>query len=379
MGAAVKEEVKVGSIVWVRRRNGIWWPGRVMAPADFTPLPDRHFFGTPVPPQIKLLGQNNATLDNYNLETTKRVKAFRCGEFDDCIRKIESSRDFGLTKDLKCTRRKNAILHALDLERQLVQKKLKRPGSELQQETCSRVKRSKYAYFSSESGDCLKKSVQSRSLKDSKKSSEFSAVDKTASSGRSEKLKPERKLNIQEVCMGDVGPDDRSCVFYCKGDAAIPLFDVNIKVEATHQGVNVPLVSMMSRLNGKAIIGHPVNIEVLEGAAETEIRNGEKSSKKKLSGTCPLVWKTSKRTPVIYSSPLPSSRRKGASSRTEESFPLKSCKRQTSSSNWSRNAFSGDNLRPTVQKAMKGEALLKSVGCVPVKHIFSELLAAVAC
>ncbi|CAH9086055.1 unnamed protein product [Cuscuta epithymum] len=371
MGAAVEEEeVKVGSIVWVRRRNGIWWPGRVMAPADFTP----------VPPQIKLLGQNSATLDNYNLESTKRVKAFRCGEFDDCIRKIESSRDFGLTKDLKCTRRKNAILHALDLERQLVQQKLKRAGSEMQQETCQRVKRSKCAYFSSESGGFLKQSVQSCSLKDSKNSSESFVGDKTASSVRSEKLKPKRKLNIQEVCMGDMGPDDdRSCVFYSKGDAAIPLFDVNIKVEASHQGVDVPLVSMMSRLNGKAIIGHPVNIEVLEGTAEAEVRNGEKLSQKNLSTTCPLVWKTSKRTPVIYSTPLPSSGRKGASSGTEEPFPLKSCQGQTSSSNWSRNSFSGDNLRPTVQKAMKGEALLKSVSCVPVKHIFSKLLAAVAC
>lgn len=29
--------------------------------------------------------------DWYNLEKSKRVKAFRCGEFDDCIERAESS------------------------------------------------------------------------------------------------------------------------------------------------------------------------------------------------------------------------------------------------------------------------------------------------
>jgi hypothetical protein len=45
---------------------------------------------------------------------------------------------------------------------------------------------------------------------------------------------------------------------------AAPLFDVDIDVQASYQGEHVPLVSLMSRLNGKAIVGHPITVETLE-------------------------------------------------------------------------------------------------------------------
>lgn len=65
----------------------------------------------------------------YNLESSRRIKAFRCGEFDDCITKAESTKALASTKNLKYARRDDAILHALELERQVVQMKLKRPGT----------------------------------------------------------------------------------------------------------------------------------------------------------------------------------------------------------------------------------------------------------
>lgn len=42
------------------------------------------------------------------------------------------------------------------------------------------------------------------------------------------------------------------------------LFDVPVDVQTTYQGEHVPLLSLMSRLNGKAIVGHPVTIETVE-------------------------------------------------------------------------------------------------------------------
>jgi len=42
------------------------------------------------------------------------------------------------------------------------------------------------------------------------------------------------------------------------------LFDVPVDVQTTYQGEHVPLVSLMSRLNGKAIVGHPVTVETVE-------------------------------------------------------------------------------------------------------------------
>lgn len=60
--------------------------------------------------------------DWYNLEKSKRVKAFRCGEFDDCIERAESSQGMPIKKREKYARREDAILHALELERQLLKK-----------------------------------------------------------------------------------------------------------------------------------------------------------------------------------------------------------------------------------------------------------------
>lgn len=61
--------------------------------------------------------------DWYNLEKSKRVKAFRCGEFDDCIERAEAAQDMPPKKREKYARREDAIMHALELERQLVEKK----------------------------------------------------------------------------------------------------------------------------------------------------------------------------------------------------------------------------------------------------------------
>ncbi|KAL0415144.1 UNVERIFIED_CONTAM: hypothetical protein Slati_3346300 [Sesamum latifolium] len=93
----------VGGLVWVRRRNGSWWPGRILGPEELPegclPTPRS---GTPV----KLLGREDASV----------VKAFRCGEYDDCIEKAKASASHLSKKAVKYARREDAILHALELE-----------------------------------------------------------------------------------------------------------------------------------------------------------------------------------------------------------------------------------------------------------------------
>lgn len=51
------------------------------------------------------------------------MKAFRCGEFDDCIERAESSQGILIKKREKYARREDAILHALELEKQQLAKK----------------------------------------------------------------------------------------------------------------------------------------------------------------------------------------------------------------------------------------------------------------
>lgn len=106
-------DASVGSLVWVRRRNGSWWPGTVVGvdelSEDFLESPKS---GTPV----KLLGRLSACVDWYNLEKSKRVKAFRCGEFDECIERAKASAANSGKKLLKYARREDAIIDALELE-----------------------------------------------------------------------------------------------------------------------------------------------------------------------------------------------------------------------------------------------------------------------
>ncbi|KAF0921498.1 hypothetical protein E2562_007035 [Oryza meyeriana var. granulata] len=115
-----------GTIVWVRRRNGSWWPGRILGPDELPPsqiMSPRS--GTPV----KLLGREDASVDWYNIEKSKRVKAFRCGEFDACIEKAEATEGTSVKKREKYARREDAILHALQLEKKLLASKHQTQGS----------------------------------------------------------------------------------------------------------------------------------------------------------------------------------------------------------------------------------------------------------
>ncbi|KAE8699292.1 dentin sialophosphoprotein-like [Hibiscus syriacus] len=109
----------IGSIVWVRRRNGSWWPGKILGSEE---LPSSHLMSPRTGTPVKLLGREDASVDWYNLEKSKRVKAFRCGEFDDCIERAESSQGMPPKKREKYARREDAILHALELERELLKK-----------------------------------------------------------------------------------------------------------------------------------------------------------------------------------------------------------------------------------------------------------------
>lgn len=85
------------------------------------------------------------------------------------------------------------------------------------------------------------------------------------------------------------------------------LFNVDLKVKASYQGEHVPLVSLMSRLNGKAIIGHPIQIEILEDGFTSQYFP---SNCPDGSSTRQPVWRTGRRTAmqrVPRSNPVTSS------------------------------------------------------------------------
>ncbi|XP_010500760.1 PREDICTED: uncharacterized protein At1g51745-like isoform X2 [Camelina sativa] len=105
----------VGRLVWVRRRNGSWWPGQTLVHDQVS---DNSLVSPKVGTPIKLLGRDDVSVDWYILENSKTVKAFRCGEYDTCIEKAKAAAAASSAnkKAAKCTRREDAINNALEIE-----------------------------------------------------------------------------------------------------------------------------------------------------------------------------------------------------------------------------------------------------------------------
>ncbi|KAK2371943.1 hypothetical protein P8452_45371 [Trifolium repens] len=141
----------VGSLVWVQRRNGSWWPGQILSSDDVTGSHQQSSLpsGTPV----KLLGREDAIIEWFNLEKSKRVKPFRCGEFDGLIERAEMAKGMPLKKREKYARREDGIIHALELERQMLKKQYKSGTGQMG--AAFRAKRSRCVYLPAESSDSL--------------------------------------------------------------------------------------------------------------------------------------------------------------------------------------------------------------------------------
>lgn len=52
-------DASVGGLVWVRRRNGSWWPGRIMGLDE---LPDSSAVSPRSGTPVKLLGRDDASV-----------------------------------------------------------------------------------------------------------------------------------------------------------------------------------------------------------------------------------------------------------------------------------------------------------------------------
>lgn len=79
------------------------------------------------------------------------------------------------------------------------------------------------------------------------------------------------------------------------------LVNVDVKVQARYQKEPVPFISLMSKLDGKAIIGHPVQVEVLkDGSSDTLFSAMDDFSNDGFgiegSSVLPQAWRTARRT-----------------------------------------------------------------------------------
>ncbi|KAL6841558.1 hypothetical protein ACP4OV_028701 [Aristida adscensionis] len=121
-GGAEVDVSAEGTLVWLRRPNGTWWPSIVISPRDVPA-------GCPAPPRcaatpIMLLGRRGGPtyVDWCNLARSKRVKPFRCGEldFEQRIAKVlalAASHKSPKSYKGRYGRLEDAVLQALEIER----------------------------------------------------------------------------------------------------------------------------------------------------------------------------------------------------------------------------------------------------------------------
>ncbi|GMQ04065.1 hypothetical protein CsSME_00049619 [Camellia sinensis var. sinensis] len=531
-------DCRVGTLVWVQRKNGSWWPGRVVELTEFSPS---HLTHRRACTPVKLLGREDSSVDWYNLEKSKRIKAFRCGEFDDCIERAESSHANFSKKIVKYARREDAILHALELEKQEVQRKHKAAGKEWSGIICQ-AKRSRRVYLPAESNNCWKRTAfrpkplqvstskfemrecpqQSGSAEDNNSSRSMESDSSESDSQGPDRVQRETQLsdaailvstqpsnsgkydgqpgnmngkgnhelnNLSDVPLKhltaaefgiqkrvhigkenicnltkrqldvidvknyvkfkkrihnngetltssaalayhsitelDTKPGENSVWVANTLSQSTPVYigfsnrmettltDVELKVQASYREDHVPLVSLMSGLNRKAIVGHPIDIEASDdGSSEILLARKHEIGHKLLdnNGSTMLrpAWRTSRRTRVCYvpQSHTPStlndakyaqayqnsghlSLKAGANSlQPTKDIPRKpnlvNLKTRTISSFDTEQKLGGNegDLQPISQGCMidrqlKAKDMPTRVTCVPVKLIFSKLLVAV--
>lgn len=152
---------------------------------------------------------------------------------------------------------------------------------------------------------------------------------------------------------------------YCS-DAS--LYDVKLEVRANYRPQHVPLVSLMSKLNGKAIVGHPLTVEALdEGRCNIllsrigyDLEGGKMAYRKPNS--------VNGRIPTKHLALQPR-RSPSKSPKTKKSGLLPKKIRKLSSLTGHRQS---ECRRPAVEKP-KGPV----IACVPLKLVFSRINEAV--
>lgn len=171
-------------------------------------------------------------------------------------------------------------------------------------------------------------------------------------------------------------PDDNPGGVY--GDSP-SLYEVEITVEATrpHQMQHVPYISLMSKLNGKPITGHPVTVETLEdGFCDARISDYPPS------GSCELddeilemgstvVEPKARRSKKMRRRP-PFSRRRSSSSKSKSKSRRhgpSSKKTRKLSSLTGPHKLNLEKRKPMVQNSEGGPTL----ACVPLKVVFSRI------
>lgn len=151
------------------------------------------------------------------------------------------------------------------------------------------------------------------------------------------------------------------------------LFDVHLEVKASHRPQGVPYISLMSKLNGRPVTGHPITVEVLDDGFCDLLIKGRSEC---YSSSCDLDLGL--RGNVLLAGMVPPKKRllkeprfsPGKSPKARKNGLLSKKIRKLSSLTGSHKQSVGEK-KPVIEK-LKGPA----VACVPLKVVFSRINAA---
>ncbi|KAG8382078.1 hypothetical protein BUALT_Bualt05G0039100 [Buddleja alternifolia] len=297
----------------------------------------------------------------YDLEKAKSVNAYRCTEFDDYIRKTDSFVDCRPIKHLKHGLTETVIVSDFQFEMHEGEKEVQKSG-EIWEKTTSGTKRSRWLHLLENENsldnlvlkpetpliidDGSLNSTYSTSAECDSSATDLKGSDSEEVSQPSGVFKRKKTNTNEHLKTHDSAFDNH--IEICSNYLETTLFDVELTAKASCRSENVPFVCLTSKFNGKAILGYPLEVGVINGSSKT--RNESVEGKQ----FDQLVWKTSKRTPVCYvTNSLSSSIARENGGLVKEQSYIKLVK------------------NPNQFKQGKTE---RSRNCVPVEVIFSKIL-----
>lgn len=164
----------------------------------------------------------------------------------------------------------------------------------------------------------------------------------------------------------------RSEFSFTKFGCNASLYDVELVVKANYRPQHVPLVSLMSKLNCKAVVGHPVTVEVLDDGHCDDLLSRSELDPQTVESSHTVQSNSSKgktlgkrRARAFQPRPSP-----GKASKAKKSGQLSKKTRKLSSLTVQKQFV--EESRPVVEKS-KGPL----VACIPLKVVFSRINEAV--
>lgn len=153
------------------------------------------------------------------------------------------------------------------------------------------------------------------------------------------------------------------------------LYDVNLEVEGSYHPRHVPYISLMSKLTGQPVIGHPVTVEALDdGSCDILISSSECRDDEDVYGLqgLDMVYEPKPKRRIRKISRKRQQRHSTSKSPNSRKNGLLPKKIRTLSSITGSRKHTVVVKKPVVQK-VKGP----SISCIPLKVVFSRINAAI--